>query len=306
MLKCVDLFAGAGGFSEGAKLAGAEVVWAANHWPLAVKYHAANHPATQHVCQDLHQADWRAVPAHDIILASPCCQGHSRARGRDTPAHDASRSTAWAIVSCAEFHKSPLIILENVREFLAWSLYPSWADAMGRLGYSVSPMILDAADHGVPQNRVRLIIVCTRSKVPLELKFKPKAHVPVNDIIEWGHYKWSKIDRPGRSEATLARVVKARASGLGERFVFPYYSSGSGLTGRSINRPLGVITTLDRWAVVDGENMRMLQPSELRRGMGFRHDYKLPPTRREAIHLLGNAVPPPLVRDVIKAVAAAA
>lgn len=34
-LKAIDLFAGAGGFTEGADLAGVSVVWAANHWDLA-------------------------------------------------------------------------------------------------------------------------------------------------------------------------------------------------------------------------------------------------------------------------------
>jgi DNA (cytosine-5)-methyltransferase 1 len=67
-MRCVDLFAGAGGFSTGATMAGAQVVWAANHWPLAVKYHAANHPGTDHACQDLQQADWSQVPAHDLLL----------------------------------------------------------------------------------------------------------------------------------------------------------------------------------------------------------------------------------------------
>lgn len=40
----VDLFAGAGGFSAGAAMAGVHVAWAANHWPIAVQWHAANHP----------------------------------------------------------------------------------------------------------------------------------------------------------------------------------------------------------------------------------------------------------------------
>ncbi|WP_424953240.1 hypothetical protein [Comamonas terrigena] len=50
-------------------MAGAQVVWAANHWPVAVQYHAANHPAADHLCQDLHQADWSRVPATDLMLA---------------------------------------------------------------------------------------------------------------------------------------------------------------------------------------------------------------------------------------------
>lgn len=49
-MKAIDLFAGGGGFTEGAQQAGCEVVWAANHWPAAVATHALNHPHTEHAC----------------------------------------------------------------------------------------------------------------------------------------------------------------------------------------------------------------------------------------------------------------
>lgn len=112
-MNTIDLFSGAGGFSTGASLAGCNVVWAGNHWPEAVEWHARNHPGVQHVTQDLHQADWSAVPDHDLMLASPCCQGHSRARGKNAgnPQHDASRSTAWAVVSAAEYHRPPMVLV---------------------------------------------------------------------------------------------------------------------------------------------------------------------------------------------------
>lgn len=35
-MRAVDLFAGWGGFTCAAEQAGVSVVWAANHWPLAV------------------------------------------------------------------------------------------------------------------------------------------------------------------------------------------------------------------------------------------------------------------------------
>ena len=41
-MKAIDLFAGAGGFSTGASMAGIEVVWAANHWPAAVVHFVAH------------------------------------------------------------------------------------------------------------------------------------------------------------------------------------------------------------------------------------------------------------------------
>jgi DNA (cytosine-5)-methyltransferase 1 len=79
----------------------------------------------------------------------------------------------------------------------------------------------------------------------------------------------------------------------------PYYGKGSGLTGRSIDRPIGTVTTRDRWAIVDGDRMRMLSVDEYRQAMAFPAGYRLPKTRHEAIHMLGNAVAPPMAGWVI-------
>lgn len=302
-MRAIDLFAGAGGFSTGADMAGAQVLWAANHWQLAVEYHAANHPQAEHICQDLHQANWQQVPQHDLMLASPCCQGHSKARGKanGNPQHDASRSTAWAVVSAAEFHRPAAFVVENVPEFLEWALYPAWAAALATLGYSLAPHVLDAAEHGVAQNRVRLFLVGTRSKAPLQLSLPPQQPIAAASFVDFGAGRWSDVDRPGRSANTLARIASGRAR-HGERFLAPYYGSGSGETGRSLHRPIGTITTRDRWAVVDGKRMRMLSSNECRAAMGFPADYKLPAAHKDAVHMLGNAVCPPVAAKVIKEV----
>ena len=298
-----DLFAGAGGFSTGATMAGCTVAWAANHWPAAVQAHADNHPHTAHLCQDLHQADWSQVPAHDLLLASPACQGHSRARGSDKPHHDATRSTAWAVVSALEYHRPAFGVVENVPEFMQWSLYPAWCEALGALGYSIAPHVLDAADHGVPQHRVRMILVLARSRAPLRLQLPKRDHVPVSRIIDFDAGRWSPIERPGRSPATLARVAAGRQR-HGDRFLTAYYGNERG--GRSLQRPIGTITTRDRWAVIDGNRMRMLSVPEARAAMGFPHTYRLPANQRLAMHMLGNAVCPPVARDVIEAMRIAA
>ncbi|OAH97330.1 DNA methyltransferase [Methylomonas methanica] len=304
-MDAIDLFAGAGGFSLGAQMAGVHVVWAANHWPLAVDTHSLNHPGTIHSCQDLQQADWRDVPNHDVLLASPACQGHSLARGKEKPHHDALRSTAWAVVACAEYHRSAVILVENVPEFSRWVLFRPWCDAMQRLGYAVAPHVADAADHGVPQHRERLFLVCTRSQYPLHLELPKQAHVPIANVIEWDAHPWSAINKPGRSEKTLKRVQAGRAA-FGDRFVAPYYSSGSGLTGRSIHRPIGTITTKDRWAVVRGDSMRMLQVPEAKAAMGFPAAYRLPALQKDALCMLGNAVCPPVSADFLTAIRQAA
>jgi DNA (cytosine-5)-methyltransferase 1 len=299
MTTAIDLFAGAGGFTEGARMAGVHVAWAANHWPTAVQVHANNHPDTQHICQDLQQADWTQVPRHDLLLASPACQGHSRARGKDKPHHDAARATAWAVVSAAECHRPHAFVVENVETYAEWVLFPAWRMAMEALGYALSMQVLDAADTGVPQNRPRLFVVGVRGRTPLPVPPGTSRHAPVADVLDLGAGTWSLVDRPGRAPNTLARVARGRAQ-FGRRFVMPYYGGGSGLTGRDLRRPIGTITTRDRWAVVDGDRMRMLRVEEYRAAMGFGGGYHLTGNRRLDIHMLGNAVCPPMAAHVVR------
>lgn len=304
-MKAIDLFAGLGGFSAGAEMAGIDVVWAANHWPAAVEIHAANHPGAQHACQDLQQTNWRDVPAHDIMLASPCCQGHSKARGKanGNPQHDASRSTAWAPVAALEYHQPELFGIENVTDFLSWKLYPAWCAAIHALGYCMTPIIVDAADHGVPQHRERLFIIGVRAKHPLILNLRKREHVPSSSFVDFDAGNWQPIDKPGRAANTLARIAAGRTQ-HGDRFISSYY--GGTLGGRSLARPCGTITTRDRHAIIDGDRMRMFSAQESRAAMGFPADYILPVQHRLAVHMLGNAVAPPAANDVLTAMLEAA
>jgi DNA (cytosine-5)-methyltransferase 1 len=268
-----------------------------------VKIHKANHPETQHACQDLHQANWAEVPNHDVILASPCCQGHSKARGKanGNPQHDISRSTAWAIVSAVEYHRPTVGVVENVREFLNWQLFKPWRMCMEAMGYSMSINLVDAADFGVPQNRERLFLVFTQSQNPIMLNLLKQAHQPARDFIDWNSGNWTPVQKKGRSTATLERISNGRSQ-FGDRFLAPYYGRGSGKTGRCLDRPIGTITTRDRWSVIDGDRMRMLTKYESRAAMGFSEHTVLPDSHQKAIHMLGNAVPPPAAAAVLNAV----
>ena len=298
-MRAVDLFAGAGGLSEGARQAGVETVWAGNHWALACEWFEQNH-GLKPACQDLQQANWHEVPGHDLLLAAPACQGHSPARGKERPHHDALRATAWAVVSAVEVHRPPIVVVENVPAFTRWALYPAWCAAMQALGYALKPMVIDAADHGVPQHRVRLFVVATRSRSPVSLTLPKRPHHAIGEVLNFDGGRWSAINRPGRSARTLARVAAGRRA-HGDQFVAPFYGSGSGQTGRSLARPIGTITTRARWSVIDGDRMRMLDTAECRAAMGFPLGYQLPAQHPSALHLLGNAVCPPVARDLIGA-----
>lgn len=293
-MKAIDLFAGLGGFTEGAEQSGLTVLWAGNHWQQAVDTHKLNHPHTQHLCQDLHQANWEQVPSHNVLLNSPCCTGHTKARGKERSYHNAQRSTAWATVACAEVHRPEFIVTENVVDFLDWELYPAWESALKLLGYTLSPNIIDAADLGIPQHRIRVFIVCTKTKAPLIIPQPTMPHVPASSLIIEDD-RWSPVNKPGRAEATLRQIENGRKK-WGSRFLVAYY--GNEKNGRSLDVPLGTISCKDRFALVDGDRMRLLRIPEYKRGMAFRDDYILPDNHKDSLRLLGNAVVPAVAKYV--------
>jgi DNA (cytosine-5)-methyltransferase 1 len=202
-------------------------------------------------------------------------------------------------------HRPPVVLVENVPSFADWLLWPAWCAAMHALGYALQPLVLDAADHGVPQHRRRLFVVATRSRHPITLDLPQRPHRPAAECIDISAGSWSPIDKPGRSAATLARIAAGRRQ-HGVQFLAPYYGSGSGETGRSLQRPIGTLTTRARWAVVNGDRMRMVRAVEGRALMGFPGTYRLPANEKTAWHLIGNAVAPTVAADVINAIREAA
>jgi len=206
-------------------------------------------------------------------------------------------------VSALEFHRPPVAVIENVPEFTRWTLFPAWCHAVTALGYAISPHLIDAADLGVPQHRRRVFIVLTRSVHPFVLDLPQRDPVPAARFIRFDAGSWQPVRKPGRAGATLARIEAGR-SAHGERFLTAFYGNERG--GRPIARPIGTITTRDRWAVIDGDRMRMLSVDEARAAMGFRDSYALPENKRTAMHMLGNAVCPPVAAEIIRAIRRAA
>lgn len=299
-LRAVDLFAGWGGFSQAAEQVGVRVVYAANHWPLAVRAHAQNHPDTLHECQDLRQADFTKLPAYDILLAAPACQGHSTAARPSRlnhehvrRTHDALRATAWAVTDCLDATRPTAFVVENVPAFLRWELFPVWRESLRVLGYRLTMFRLNAANYGVPQTRERLFIIGVKH----QQKLLPPPSQPVRPFGPC-----VEVDAPGWRPLTATtsnvrgRVERGRAA-HGHVFLTQHVTNHPGV---SLDEPIRTITTKDQWALVRGDEYRPLTPRELARGMGFSDAFELPDVSRvDQVRGLGNAVPPPLGAAVL-------
>jgi len=242
----------------------------------------------------------------DLLLASPECRNHSCARG-DRPRIEGSRETALQVLRFARVMRPRWIILENVIHMRPWSRYAELLEKLESLGYCVAEQILDAADFGVPQRRRRLFLICDREgPAPTQLnRSKGRKRTAVTILDRRGTWQTNPLKTPRRATATIERAKRAiRALGRETSFLLVYYGSDGAGGWQSLDVPLRTITTLDRFGLVEpseaGHTLRMLQVPELMRAMGFGKEFKLlHGSRRDKIHLLGNAVCPPVIAAIL-------
>ena len=310
-MRTLDLFSGGGGSAWGAQAAGAEIVCGIDAWDLAAKTFEANFRSARGINLILDEDSCpKLVPdlgTIDLILASPECTNHTCARG-SRPRDEGSKRTARYVLNFAKGLNPRWIVLENVVQMRSWHGYDPLIGELEKLGYNVSPQVLDASDFGVPQKRRRLFLLCDRDEMPLPVAVPETQPGSVeSDVIIWdGGWKSKPLHLERRAPATLARAKRAmEALGKGIPFLIVYYGSDGSGGWQPLDRPIRTLTTLDRFGLVtwDGGTpmLRMLQPPELQKAMGFGKRYQLPHgSRRDRIKILGNGVCPPVMEAVVR------
>lgn len=114
---------------------------------------------------------------------------------------------------------------------------------------------------------------------------------------------------PGAEMVTpISEVMRTLTTAGHQSLLVPYRN---GMTPRPTTETMPTITTVDPAAHlitaqdIEDCTFRMLEPSEIARGMAFPVDYRILGTRREQVKQAGNAVTPPAARDLVAAVAEA-
>lgn len=275
-----DLFCGAGGTSTGAMLACQDLGIEArltvfNHWERAIATHKANHPDARHYCHAIDNLNPRDIFKEgelDLLWASPECTHHSIARG-GRPINDQSRATAWCVVRWAEALLPPVILVENVPEFLNWGgigsdgrplkhkkgkTFAAWKAALESLGYKVRHKLLCAADFGDPTTRRRLFVQAVRGRRQViwpqvthapshraDSLYTPHRWKPARDIIDWTLDAPSIYERARPlSDKTMARIMEGLEKFGLSSFIVPAQTGEKRV--RSVERPLQTVTTESR------------------------------------------------------------
>ncbi len=164
--KIIDLFCGCGGLSKGFEMAGFEVKIAIDLWTDAVKTYNHNHKSPVAVCEDIH--NWsdeflrQMAEDGDVVgvIGGPPCQGYSTVGTRDVK--DPRNHLYLQYCRVVEKVNPDFFVLENVKGLTTLSggaFRDDIVKRFGELGYDVQYKIVNAADYGVPQNRLRVFFV---------------------------------------------------------------------------------------------------------------------------------------------------
>lgn len=309
-IRTFDMFCGAGGASLGARRGGATIVGGVDLWAPATESFQLNFPGAHVFRQDLRSLTPELVLEKtgpiDLLISSPECTHHTCARG-SKPRSEESKDTAFQVTRYAEVMKPRWITLENVVHMKPWGRYNELIGELRALKYNIREQVIDASLFGVAQKRRRLFVIADLYDEPAEILPISTKFKNVWDILDCtGKYKMTPLRTKRRAKDTLARADRA-ISELGEdkSFLIVYYGSDGSGGWQRMDVPLRTITTVDRFAYVtptaEGHMMRMLQPDELRRAMGFPAEYRFPDvTRREKVKLMGNAVCSPVMESIVK------
>lgn len=163
-VRVLDLFAGAGGLSIGLEAAGFTIAAGADMDPDACDTFAQAHPAAEVLHGDVGQLSFRPWrDAVDCVAGGPPCQPWSTG-GKRLGAGDPR--DGWPGFLRAVDQIAPrAFIAENVAGLAAGVRRPYFEALVKRLedlGFTVTAEVVNAADYGVPQNRLRLIMVGLR------------------------------------------------------------------------------------------------------------------------------------------------
>ena len=189
-LTCIDLFAGAGGLSEGLTEAGFHCLFSNELVPEYAQTYLKNHPTTKVMTADIRSLDPYKIMKDigiekeqlDLLAGGPPCQGFSiNAPLRSVK--DERNHLFREYLRFVDAFKPHAILIENVPGLVSFengATLRAILDALAELGYGADVRILGAAYYGVPQMRWRTVIVGLRGRnVPLSVFPEPVFHAPM-------------------------------------------------------------------------------------------------------------------------------
>ncbi len=264
VLYVIDLFCGAGGFSTGAKQAGANIAIAIDTWDIALDVHKHNHPTTKHLNIEL---GGNVKKTTDFILshlppmkkndrihihASPPCQQLSTINTRRNE-EDGLKMVKWAVKfceqSCFDSYTIEQVNNKHVRDLYTKLKIPFIVCDFSKLGVCQSRCRLIASNHSSLLEKLKVI----------EIPFEP-LHKIIGKPIEYISRIFGDTEYKKKYDKTL-----------------PYYT---------------VISSIYKYKFYCKNNTEYLHPNIMSKLQGFQDNYfNNSISQRDLCQMIANAVP---------------
>lgn len=325
-----ELFAGIGGWGEGAKALLLRPIFFVESDERIASWHLRNSPTSQPFAIPIQDVNLARLPTSniDILYASPPCQGYSTARTKLTVHTDLD--IGLHILRFVRYLEPRVILIENVRQYLNFPTAQKIIHELSRLGYSVASGLINCWEYGIPQDRIRSVILASRD-MPImppspptlrekqgwlasqrDLDYEPSSwmpsiarHVPTTNqssLFDWlsNNYhkeahklagKWTYTMPLDRDEYTA--------------FLLPTGNTTREITWRADFHPATTVTARcggHHYRIIDRRYPEIMQLSMrgLARLQTFPDTFQLPAIRSFAGLLIGNAVPPLLSTELTR------
>jgi DNA (cytosine-5)-methyltransferase 1 len=239
-LKAVDFFCGAGGMSYGLQKAGISVLAGIDNSPDCRETYLANIVGAHYIKHDISTLSAPELgrrlgikPDNPDLVFAGCspCQFWSKIRTDKTR----SSQTAHLLKQFQKFiryFRPGFVIVENVPGLFTRkdeSILPAFLAFLDAENYAWADGIINAAHYGVPQNRIRYLLVATRLRENIELP-KPRRN---SDLVVKNYLGvkngFARISAGHKDESPFMHSAAALSADNLQRIALTEHSGGNRL-----------------------------------------------------------------------------
>jgi DNA (cytosine-5)-methyltransferase 1 len=314
--KVVDLCCGMGGLSLGAQQLGMEVVAGVDINSHALRTFSRNFPAAVALHGSVRSkkvieqcTELLSDCAVTVVVSGPPCQGFSVAGPRDPM--DSRNQILSSVGKVITTLRPTIALVENVAAVLEDDhdeRILEFEEVLFHGGYSVAPVLLDAADFGVPQKRRRAFFLITQFEMSQEeierkLRMRKKPKVSVRQALS-GLASPELRPLKYKDEEDIAGISNHLAMRHSERVQrkIAQIEPGKGpMSYRRLHpdRPSNTLFSGHRAPPAHYSEARSITVREAARLQGFPDEFRIFGSFGNQMEQVTNSVPPPLANAVL-------
>ena len=322
-MKCIELFAGAGGLALGIEKAGFETIGLIEFNRPAAETLKKNRPEWNVICDDIANISCLDLEEYfdikkgelDLLSGGAPCQAFSYA-GKRLGLEDTRGTLFYHYAIFLQKLQPRMFLFENVRGLLTHDngkTYKTMLSVFEEAGYDIQYKVLNAWDYGVAQKRERLITIGIRKDLAEEIHYEypvPHEYKPVlgdilKDVPPSLGTRYSKKKEEIFSLVPPGGYWRDIPADIAKEYMKSCWDMGGGRTGilrrLSMDEPSLAVLTSPSQKQTDRCHPLEPRPFTVRenaRCQSFPDEWEFCGTVGEQYKQVGNAVPVNLAYDI--------